>query len=242
MLAASLLTMGAGQGWISGPAAYANEIPSAASSNGIASEGIASEGSTGFAGAPEASVVAATILFLVKQFVSSRRLGLVSGVDGFFRLTSTTRGPDVAYVSLDRLPGGVFPTQSYPALAPNLVVEVLSPGNTKAEMTRKRLEYFHHGIQLVWIVDCEHRSVVVYTSPADFTVLGEQDIIDGGQALQGFTVSVTDFLPISTSESSNRADGDVTALTIAWFERIVICLNFVRSSFPITQSEIRGYE
>ena len=141
----------------------------------------------------EASVIAATILFLVKQFVSSRRLGLVSGADGFFRLTSTTRGPDVAFVSLDRLPGGVFPTQSYPAIAPNLVVEVLSPGNTKAEMTRKRLEYFHHGVQLVWIVDCENRSVAVYTSPSDYTVLGVQDAIDGGHVLAGFTVSVADF-------------------------------------------------
>ena len=174
------------------------------------------------------------------RFVAS--FGARLGSRRFLPIDVDDAWADVAYVSLDRLPGGVFPTQSYPALAPNLVVEVLSPGNTKAEMTRKRLEYFHHGIQLVWIVDCEHRSVVVYTSPADFTVLGEQDIIDGGQALQGFTVSVTDFLPISTSESSNRADGDVTALTIAWFERIVICLNFVRSSFPITQSEIRGYE
>ncbi|MDZ4848777.1 MAG: Uma2 family endonuclease [Pirellulaceae bacterium] len=141
----------------------------------------------------EASVVAATILFLLKQFVSTRRSGLVSGANGFFRLMSSTRGPDVAFVSLDRLPGGVFPTQPYPALAPNLVVEVLSPGNTKAEMTRKRLEYFHNGVQLVWIVDCENRSVAVYTSPSDFTVLGEQDAIDGGHVLHGFTVSVADF-------------------------------------------------
>jgi Uma2 family endonuclease len=62
------------------------------------------------------------------------------------RLT-TTRGPDVAFIEKNRLPGGGFPRQAYPALAPNLVGEVLSPGNTKAEMARKRLEYFHAGVE-----------------------------------------------------------------------------------------------
>ena len=141
----------------------------------------------------EASVVAATILFLLRQFVSPRRLGLVSGADGFFRLNSTTRGPNVAFVSLDRLPDGVFPTQAYPSLAPNLVVEVLSPGNTKAEMTRKRLEYFLNGVDLVWIVDCENRSVAVYTSPSHYTVLGVENAIEGGEVLKGFTSPVADF-------------------------------------------------
>lgn len=141
----------------------------------------------------EASVVAATILFLLKSFVSQRRLGLVSGADGFFRLMSSTRGPDVAFVSRDRLPGGVFPTQPCPALAPNLVVEVLSPGNTKAEMARKRLEYFHSGVELLWIVDCMHRSVAVYTSPSDVVVLGEGETIDGGELLPGFKSPVAEF-------------------------------------------------
>ena len=141
----------------------------------------------------EASVVAATILFVLKSFVSSRRLGLVSGIDGFFRLLSSTRGPDVAFISRERLPGGVFPTQPYPALAPNLVVEVLSPGNTRSEMVRKRLEYFHNGIQLVWIVDCTHRTVAVYTSSSDVSILGEQETIEAGDVLPGFSSPVAAF-------------------------------------------------
>ncbi|MBM3226106.1 MAG: Uma2 family endonuclease [Candidatus Tectomicrobia bacterium] len=38
-------------------------------------------------------------------------------------------------------------------------VEVLSEGNTPAEMTRKRQEYFTAGVQLVWFVDPQRRTV-----------------------------------------------------------------------------------
>lgn len=142
----------------------------------------------------EASVVAATISALLRNFVASHRLGIVSGVDGMFRLlASSVRGPDVAFLSRDRLPGGQFPQSAYPALAPDLAVEVLSPGNTKAEMMRKRIEYFHSGVRLVWIVDCRSRSVAVYTSPVDVTVLDEEATITGGDVLPEFACAVSDF-------------------------------------------------
>ena len=142
----------------------------------------------------EASVVAAAILEILRRFVIPRKLGLVSGADGMFRLLSSlVRGPDVAFVSRARLPGGRFPTDPYPALAPDLAVEVLSPGNTRAEMTRKRIEYFHSGVRLVWVVDCSDRSVAVYSSPSSFRVLTAADSIDGGEVLPGFLQPVAEF-------------------------------------------------
>ncbi len=141
----------------------------------------------------EASVVAATILTILKQFVSQQRLGLISGADGFFQLQSSTRGPDVAFVSRRRLANGKFPSEPYPQLAPILVVEVLSPGNTAAEMARKRLEYFHAGVEVVWIVDCVNRSVAVFTSPSQVVVLGEQDTIECPTQLPGFASPVVQF-------------------------------------------------
>jgi Uma2 family endonuclease len=142
----------------------------------------------------EASVVAATIARLLGNFITPRRLGLVSGADGMFQLLSTSvRGPDVAFVSIGRLPGGKFPREPYPTIPPDLAIEVLSPGNTKAEMSRKRIEYFHSGVRLVWIVDCVDRSVAVYTSPSAVTVLNEDARIDGGEVLPGFDAAVADF-------------------------------------------------
>ena len=141
----------------------------------------------------EASVVALTIARIVGIFVANGRLGLLSGPDGFFRLASVLRGPDVAFVDRKRLPGGKFPAEACPTLVPDFVVEVLSPGNTKAELARKRIEYFAAGTQLVWIVDCAHRSVAVYTSPSDAVVVGQDAVIDGGNVLKGFSSPVADF-------------------------------------------------
>lgn len=141
----------------------------------------------------EASVVALTIARIVGVFVANGRLGLLSGPDGFFRLASVLRGPDVAFVDRNRLPGGKFPAEACPTLVPDFVVEVLSPGNTKSEMARKRIEYFAAGTQLVWIVDCAHRSVAVYTSPSDAVVVGQDEVIDGGNVLKGFSSPVADF-------------------------------------------------
>ncbi len=148
----------------------------------------------------EASIVAMAIVRIIGTYVSQNRSGLVSGPDGFFKLLASVRGPDVAYVAVDRLPNGRLPNEPFPAIAPNLVVEVLSPGNTKAEMARKRLEYFLHGIQVVWMVDCTQRTVAVYSSPTQVyssptqvQVFGETDLIDGGTALPGFTAPVAEF-------------------------------------------------
>ncbi len=141
----------------------------------------------------EASVVAGAVLFILRKFVNLHRLGVVSGADGFFRLKTSTRGPDVAYVSKDRLPGGVFPRDPYPSISPNLVVEVLSEGNTPAEMARKRSEYFASDVQLLWIVDCANRTVAIYQPNLPVEVVGEADTLDGSEALPGFTSSVADF-------------------------------------------------
>lgn len=142
----------------------------------------------------KASVVAMAIVEILRSFVRDRGLGIVSGPDGMFRLLPTsTRGPDVAFLSRTRLPDGKFPREAYPSLAPDLAVEVLSPGNTKGERARKRIEYFHSGVRLVWIVDCHNRSVAVYRSPDVFELLGESDSVDGGEVLPGFQAAISDF-------------------------------------------------
>ena len=152
-------------------------------------DGTLVEKATGY----DASVVGIAIARIIGAYVAAHRLGVVSGADGMFQLRSSVRGPDVAYVARERLPNQKFPTESYPALEPNLVVEVLSPGNTKGEMTRKRLEYFHSNVQVVWIVDCINRSVAAYTSPSKVRVYSVEETIDGGAAIPGFTANVSDF-------------------------------------------------
>ena len=142
----------------------------------------------------ESSLVAVTIATILNGFVNPRKLGVISGADGMFRLIpGMARGPDIAFTSVARLQGRKIPREAFPTIAPDLALEVLSPGNTKAEMSRKRIEYFHSGVKLVWIVDCVDRSVAVYTAPSSVIELTETQTIDGGEVLPGFTSPVADF-------------------------------------------------
>jgi Uma2 family endonuclease len=139
------------------------------------------------------SLLACALIEVLRAFVRPRNLGLVSGADGMMRLfPGLVRIPDVAFASWDRIPNRRVPTAPIPELAPDLAVEILSEGNTEAEMARKRREYFEAGVRLVWLVDPEARTVSVYTAPEQATVLDATQTLDGGVVLPGFTLPLAE--------------------------------------------------
>ena len=75
----------------------------------------------------------------------------------------------------------------------DLVVEVLSKGNTRKEMARKLREYFKAGVRLVWYVDPSKRTVRVYTAVDRSTLLARIHTLDGGDVLPGFSLSIRDW-------------------------------------------------
>ena len=137
------------------------------------------------------SALALAIAAALREFVIPRNLGVVSGESGMMRLfAGLVRIPDVAYASWDRFADRRIPREPVPALVPDLAVEVLSESNTPREMQRKRGEYFRAGVSLVWIVDPDARTVVVYAAPEQPQTLTEADILDGGHVLPGFALSL----------------------------------------------------
>ena len=138
------------------------------------------------------SHLASVIIYILQSFVLPKKLGYVLAPDAMFRLFGgQIRLPDVAFVSRAQWPSGVGSTP-IADFAPELAIEILSPSNTLAEMRRKRSEYFTSGVRLVWIIDPAARVVVVYTGPERSTTLSEDQILDGGTVLPGFSVSVRD--------------------------------------------------
>lgn len=138
------------------------------------------------------SLVALALGSILREFVNARNLGLVTGPDGFVRiLGSLVRGPDVAFFSWDRLPNRRMPDSSIPECVPDLAVEVLSLGNTLPEMSRKRREYFHAGVKLVWMIDPRQRTVAIYTSITHRTVIGETGKLSGGDVLPGLEIELS---------------------------------------------------
>lgn len=137
------------------------------------------------------SLLAGILLHWLHSYLDSRQIGVATGADGMTRLfADTVRGPDVAFVAWHRMPNGQIPTDPIPDLVPNFVIEVLSTSNTYAEMSRKRREYFHAGVELLWMVDHRTRTVTVFRSALDATVYSDDEIIDGGNVLPGWQVDI----------------------------------------------------
>jgi Uma2 family endonuclease len=151
------------------------------------SDGILVEKDMGY----EESVIAGRLLTFLNNFVIPRRLGLVTGEAGMMKINSrTVRIPDVAFVSVQRLPAGSMPTEAMPRLVPNLAVEVLSRGNTVEEMQTKRMDYFLAGVELMWVVDPRSRTVEVWTSQNSSVTLKDSQFLTGGSVLPGFRLKV----------------------------------------------------
>lgn len=140
------------------------------------------------------SLVAQKLGRLLGTFAEdTHKLGVVSGEGGTIKLLQKlVRIPDVAFVSWDRFPNRQVPRAKVPEVVPNLAVEVLSEGNTVLEMEIKLKEYFLAGVDLVWFVDPDARTVRVFTSPDDVETLTAKDTLTGGAVLPGFTVPVAD--------------------------------------------------
>ncbi len=105
----------------------------------------------------------------------------------------TVLAPDVVFVSRDRLsmplPAGFLQT------APDLAVEIVSPGNTVSEVQEKVLMYMDAGTRMVWVVDPRSRTATVYRSRHDVEIVAEDEHLDGGDVLPGLRLSLASVLP-----------------------------------------------
>ena len=136
------------------------------------------------------SIVVAVITTVLSMFVGPRNYGGVRAGEPGYLLEigpDTVRAPDVAWIAPGRiLPGG----SGYPYLAPDLAVEVKSPSNSNPEMRRKAAMWLSFGSRQVWVADPEHTTLTRYAPGVAPVVLREDDTIDGGDLLPGFTAPV----------------------------------------------------
>src|SRR2546427_6798177 len=120
--------------------------------------------------------------------------GVYAAETGFKLATDpdTVRAPDIAFVTRDRLPPPS--TTGYPALAPDLAVEVLSPGDRPGQVLAKVADWLSAGTRLVWVIDPERRLTRVYRDDgSELTVTADQ-VLDGGDAVPGFSCPLTAIL------------------------------------------------
>ncbi|MGH2545162.1 MAG: Uma2 family endonuclease [Ardenticatenaceae bacterium] len=126
-------------------------------------------------------------------FVEGQGIGFVLvGEVGIYtrRNPDRVRGLDVAVFSNQRLPQGV--PDGYIEAAPELVVEIMSPGDRWEDVRAKLKEYFAIGVTWVWIVEPRKRRVIVYSSETEMQEYDKSDIVSGEGILTGFSRSVAE--------------------------------------------------
>jgi Uma2 family endonuclease len=143
----------------------------------------------------EHAAVVNWLAYLITGFVFTNKLGIVWSETGYQLRENpdTVRAPDVSFTSKERLKPR---SGTYQKIAPDLAIEVASPGNTASDMNKKVSQYFEAGVRLVWLLYIATRQIYVYTSPTTVKILGIEDTLDGGEVLPGFSVTVREIFSV----------------------------------------------
>jgi Uma2 family endonuclease len=135
-----------------------------------------------------------TVKFTVAlaQYVAAHDLGAVLGAETgciLARNPDTVRAADVTFVRRERL-GAEVDDRGYWPGAPDLVVEVLSPGDRRGAVADKVATWLRSGAPMVVVVDPQRRTVAVHRADQPVTVLAEADTLDGADVVPGWTLPV----------------------------------------------------
>ena len=103
----------------------------------------------------------------------------------------TVREPDIAYFSVAKIPLDAMDS-GYAEVPPDLVVEIVSPSDSRREVHDKARMWLRYGVDLVWVVQPDTRTVDVYEPGRAVMTLDEHDTLDGLAVLPGFTCAVSD--------------------------------------------------
>ena len=130
---------------------------------------------------------------LLARCADQSGLGVVVTESGFRlqRDPDTVLGPDEGDARADRIRPNPAET-TYLELAPDVVVEVVSPSNSLVEMHDKVLTYLEVGVPMVLVLEPKRRTVTVHTPDRLARTLVVGEVLDGGDVLPGFSVPVAD--------------------------------------------------
>jgi Uma2 family endonuclease len=136
--------------------------------------------------------VALTLAYLLKGHVLTHKLGKVLAAETGFKLASdpdTVLAPDAAFIRQEEI-DRVGRTRKFWPGAPDLAVEVMSPGDSVRKTDEKAKAWLSYGARMVWTVNPGKRTISVYRPGEDVSVLTEADALDGQTVVPGFRCDV----------------------------------------------------
>ena len=123
------------------------------------------------------------------QHVDENRLGNVYPAPTGFRVGERLLIPDIAFVSIARIPEDVDKASPIP---PDLAVEVVSPSDMSERIEAKAFAYLAAGTQMVWVLKPKSETVTVYRSRTDIKLLTRNDTLTGEDVVEGFACPVAE--------------------------------------------------
>jgi Uma2 family endonuclease len=142
----------------------------------------------------EHGVIAAEIIMSLGPHVRSHKLGKVTSSETGYRIASdpdTVLAPDAAFVTRERIER-VGVGKGYRAGAPDLVFEVVSPGDSFGDVEAKVFRWLAAGCRMVVVVNPNRRAATVYRSRNEVLLLTENDELDGGDVVPGWKLPLRD--------------------------------------------------
>ena len=139
---------------------------------------------------------AGTIHLHLGRFLYEHPVGRILAAETGFHVgqdPDTVRAPDVAVVRVERIPPEGLPRGYIPG-APDLAVEVVSPGDTATDVQEKVDEWLGAGARLVWVVHQRGPRLVVHRPDGSARTLGPDDDVEGEDVLPGFCMRLRDLL------------------------------------------------
>ena len=143
-----------------------------------------------------AAAITARILTLLNAHVLATNAGLVVGPDAGFVIfpdQNTLLAPDVSFITALRVPS-FTEQQHFARLAPDLVVEVMSPSDRMTDARRKIALYLEAGVTMVWLVEPGPRTISVYQPGQSPRRLAGDEIMTAETVLPGFQMTVDDLI------------------------------------------------
>jgi Uma2 family endonuclease len=123
------------------------------------------------------------------RYCEDNDYGVIRDNAGFYLESGpdTVRAPGLAWIAPGRIEGF---EPGYRRMAPDLAVEIKSPSDTPSMVAERAQMWLDFGSHEVWYGDPERTTVTRYRPGEEPQILGEDDMLDGGDLLPGFSVPV----------------------------------------------------
>ncbi|MGI2905962.1 Uma2 family endonuclease [Tolypothrix sp. VBCCA 56010] len=120
------------------------------------------------------------------------KLGEVFDSSTCFKLPNgADRSPDVSWIKLERWNALTSKQrEKFPPIAPDFVLELMSPSDSLSETQAKMQEYMNAGVKLGWLIDRKTRRVEIYRQGQQKEVLESPTSLSGEDILPGFVLDL----------------------------------------------------